>query len=101
MKNWKDKRININKVKENSSISAVFQGTANMLKIKNITVGCKKCTDYKFDEKTNKLTVTLKLGSIPIHLKERDDIPFRKTITVYYNNSTLDVLEIIGTKIKK
>jgi hypothetical protein len=99
--NWKETKINIGDLAEMKSTEITFKATSKITKIDKIIPGCKACTTVNYNEAKKELYVTLTLGQIPIHLRNKKEIPFRKTITVYYKNGNLEVLEIIGNKTRK
>jgi regulator of sigma D len=101
MKNWKETEITVGKFRQKSIIRATFEGEDNMDNVRKIHPHCGKCTDYVFDYNTKKLHVTIKSGSLPLHLKvSGKDQTFSKKLTVTYVNGKTEELTVIGIKTK-
>lgn len=98
--NWKDTYIDVGKVKENSRVRVIFEGTEHLPKIDRIVPGCASCTSVSFDERTKELAVVIKLLDIPKHLKRIEEQIFNKIITVTYHSGAKEVLSITGIKIR-
>lgn len=96
--NWTPDKIDVGTVPEMGTFTAVFTGNKDMPEIQEINPGCRSCTSYKYNKSTKRLSVSITLGQIPIHLSHQKTQFFKKIVTVKYKNGTLDVLEITGTK---
>lgn len=70
--------------------------------VQSIDVGCKKCVSYKYYPEQRELQVTYQAGDFPKHLsKAVKTVPIYKTVTIVYNDLSIDVITLSGTKSRK
>lgn len=94
---WKKNIENLGTFKQHSTFNIVFQASDDIPEILDFNAQC-GCTELKYDPKTKSLKVKYKSGGVPKHLISQQKIT--KTITVIYKNGNVDILQIIGIKIR-
>lgn len=90
--NWSRKEIDLGVVKPKQKQRVIFKAVVP-LNVKTITSSC-GCTSPKYNEEKNTIEVIYTPGNIPYHLKSKGEQLVRKTITVYYEDGSREVLAI-------
>lgn len=94
MNNWKNYTKNIGSIKEYTRTEVKFESNFN-LDISRVEPGCTSCTKF-LDYKDNILTMRYEAPEFPRHLLGEKHSIIDKTVTVYYNDGTYDVLKFVG-----
>lgn len=90
---WLKKEIHLGEVKPGVKQKVTFK-LLEPVEIKTVTVGC-GCTKPTVVNDTIKVTYTP--GNIPYHLKSRGEYTTRKSLTVYFEDGSKDILHIVAT----
>jgi hypothetical protein len=101
---WERKSIDVGNIKEEEFCIAVFRGredTENKVEKANTSCGCMATPTIIRNDDMIQISVKLKVGSIPYHLKKNGFSEFKKNIFVTYKKKQVDKLEIKGLTIKK
>jgi hypothetical protein len=98
MKNWVSNLYIFGVGKENQKVYLSFKALDTIPAIKVFQGSC-GCTDFKYEADKKELFVTLRLGTIPPQI-QGGVMDISKSITVFYEDDTSEVLYIKGV-IKK
>lgn len=94
MSKWIQSEINFGKSKENTTLRFQFKLKDATTAIQK-TVGSCGCTALDFNKGKGELNVKLNINRIPPQVQ--GIMPVSKTITVYYEDGTTEVLYLKGT----
>lgn len=98
---WKNPYRDLGNVYENSVLSIKFdtKDSESLSPIIKVEASC-GCTDIKYDNNFKNVSANIKVGELPIHLKDSYSLN-TKYITVYFADGKMSKLEIRYKLIKK
>lgn len=98
MENWINKTLVLGNIREGKTLKLSFVATPYIKDISLIVPGC-GCFNCEYDIKKRILNVTYKVGFVPNHITDNQEI--NKSITVLYKDGTQDELYINAIKTKE
>lgn len=94
MSHWQSNLIYFGKFKEGNTVRMVFRANSDIPAVKQFQGSC-GCTDFSYDPGKFELRVKLSLNKIPPQVAG-NIMDIHKTITVFYEDGTSEVLHIKG-----
>lgn len=95
---WVSNLLDIGTIKAGKKVKFNFVSNVE-LDISYIKAGCSSCTTFKpYDKEKKILPVIFRAEEVPLHLKseQKNHHEVRKSIIVYYKDSTKETLEFKG-----
>ena len=97
MSYFKESVKNIGSIRKGKIIKLQFEALITVPVITNLISSC-GCAKVVYNPMTRILEVTYKAGEIPKHITGNQNI--NASISVYYNNGEMEVLNIKGLKLR-
>lgn len=97
MSYFKESVKNIGSIRKGKVIKVQFEALITVPVITNLISSC-GCAKVVYNFRTRILEVTYKAGEIPKHITGNQNI--NASISVYYNNGDMEVLNIKGLKLR-
>ena len=97
MSYFKESVKNIGSIRKGKIIKLQFEALPTIPVITNLISSC-GCAKVVYDPMTRILNVTYKAGEIPKHITGNQNI--NASISVYYSNGDMEVLNIKGLKLR-
>ena len=97
-KHWEAREIKLGNVRVGKRKVVVFKALSDLPSIAEISADC-GCTTLKWSDKDKALAVTFKAGKFPRHIVGAIQ-PFTKRIYVTFEDKSVDILTLTGTKIR-
>ena len=94
---FKESVKNIGSIRKGKVIKVQFEALITVPVITNLISSC-GCAKVVYNPMTRILEVTYKAGEIPKHITGNQNI--NASISVYYNNGEMEVLNIKGLKLR-
>lgn len=97
MGHWKNPTVNLGAIKAGKPVKITFIALNTIPKIKEVKPYC-GCTASKYDEVKKELNVTYSNAAVPPQVTGIQSV--NKRIDIKYEDGTVDVLTIKGSKIR-
>ena len=93
---WEKTSQSLGKIKVGQKQFVIFNAVAELPTILKMNASC-GCTKPEFDKTHNRIVATFSPGAVPKHLASQGFYATTKSITIYYDNGTTDVLSFTAT----